>query len=533
MLELMRKHARSWLVKILLGMVIVVFVLYFGSTSWRQRAESIAIIDGKVIAEADFQREYQNLIDVYRERYGGALTDDILKSLNLKQQAYDNVINQAVILHKAAELNIQVTEEEVKEIILANPVFQRSGVFDEKIYNQFLRYKKMTAADFEETQRKLLSMIKLEDIIQNSVKVSDKEVFDLYRMQNEKMNIQYLGISANSYKGKIVPRREDLEAYLKEHEDAFRVPEQIQIKYISFQGQNFANAAKVSAAEVEEYYKRNKDSLKGKDGKPAPLSDVKDKIISELKQVQGMYIAADEAKKAHDVIYQKENFDDYAKQNGLKIYNTALFNAKNIPHEFKQIKDFNSTAFSLQTNEISPVFSDNKSYYLIMLAAKKPAYVPGLNEIEKEVGRQFIEGESLRLGKKGAEAILQSLKKGETLQKISQEKGLKIEETGFFLPGSAIPNLGASREINNALFQISEKNPYPDNVYFMDGSFIIVKFKERGKVDVKDFETKKAALKNVLLKLKKNEHMQLWVETNKETMKNEGRLKFTKDIKDI
>ncbi len=167
------------------------------------------------------------------------------------------------------------------------------------------------------------------------------------------------------------------------------------------------------------------------------------------------------------------------------------------------------------------------------LAAKKPSYVPGLNEIEKEVGRQFVEGESVRLCKKDAETILERLKQGETMQKISQEKGLKIEETGLFLPGSSIPNLGPSREINNVLYQISEKTPYPDNVYFVNGNFVIVKFKERGKMDVTDFDTKKVALKNVLLKLKKNEHIQLWVETNKETMKNEGKLKFTKDIKDI
>ena len=533
MLELMRKHARSWLVKILLGIIIVVFVFYFGSTSWRQRAEAIAFIDGKAIAGVDFQREYQNLIDVYRQRYGGTLTDDVMKSLNLKQQAYDNIINQAIILHKSGELNIKVTEEEVKEIILANPVFQRSGTFDERIYNQFLRYKKMTPADFEETQKKLLTMVKLEDLIQNGVKVSDKEVFDLYRFQNEKINIQYLSISTNSYKGKIVPRREDLETYLKAHEDAFRVPEQIQIKYISFPGQSFAHSIKVSDTDVMEYYNRHKDSFMRKGGKPAPLSEVKDKIISELKQVQGMYSAAEEAKKAHDVIYQKENFDDYAGQNGLKINSTSLFSLKNTPQEFKQIKDLNRVAFSLQTDEISPVLSDDKTYYLMKLVAKKPSYVPSLNEIEKEVGKQFVEGESMRLCKKDAEVILESLKKGETLQKISQEKGLRTEETGLFLPGSTIPILGPSRELNNALLPLSERNPYPDNVYFINGSFVIVKFKERGKLDVKDFETKKAALKNVLLKLKKNEHMLLWLESNKEALKNEGKLKFTKDIKDI
>ena len=533
MLELMRKHARSWLVKILLGIIIVVFVLYFGSTRWRQMAEAIAVIDGKAISWVDFQNEYQNLIDVYRQRYGAALTDDMLKSLNLKQQAYDNIINQAVILHKTEELNIKVTEEEVKAIILATPIFQRSGAFDERIYNQFLRYKKITPADFEENQRKLLTMIKLEDLIQNGVKVADKEVFDLYRFQSEKINIHYLSISTKNYTEKIVPRREDLEAYLKEHGDAFRIPEQIQIKYLSFPGQNFAHSAKVSDTDVIEYYNRHKDSFLTKGGKTAPLSEVKDKIISELKQVQGMRIASEESKKAHDVIYQKENIDEYARQNELKIISSSFFSSKSTPQEFKQIKDFNRVAFSLQADELSSVLSDDKTYYLLKLIAKKPSHVPGLNEIEKEVGRQFAEGESMRLCKKDAEVILGSLKKGETLHKVSQEKGLRVEETGLFLPGSTIPKLGLSQELNNVLFQLSEKTPYPDDVYFINGSFVIVKFKERGILDVKDFEIKKTALKNVLLRMKKNEYMLSWIERNKEAMKNEGRLKYTKDLKDI
>lgn len=533
MLEIMRKHARSWLVKIMLGMVIVVFVLYFGSTSWRQKAEAIAIIDGKAIPYVDFQREYQNLIDSYRQRYGGALTDDILKGLNLKQQAYDSIINQAVIFQKAAELNLQVTEEEVKELILSNPAFQRAGVFDEKIYNQMLRYRKMTPTDFEDAQRKLLTMIKLEDIIQSAVKVSDKEVFDLFRFQNEKINVNYLSLSTKNYKEKIIPRREDLEKYLKEHENDFRVPEQIQIKYISFPGQNYASSVKVSDTDVAEYYNLHKDKFMKKAGKESPLSEVKDKIIAELKQAQGMYIATEEAKKAHDIIYQKENFDDYAGQNRLKVISTSFFSSKNTPQEFRQIKDFNKIAFSLQTDEISSVFSDDKSYYVLKLTAKNPSHIPGLSEIEREVARQFVEGESVRLCKKDAEVILESLKKGEAMQKISQEKGLNIEETGLFLPGSTIPKFGFSKELSGALIQISEGNPYPDNVYYINGSFIIVKFKERGKLNTDDFEAKKTALKNLLLRMKKNEHMLSWIEKNKEAMIKDGKLKFTKDIKDI
>jgi hypothetical protein len=52
-------------------------------------------------------------------------------------------------------------------------------------------------------------------------------------------------------------------------------------------------------------------------------------------------------------------------------------------------------------------------------------------------------------------------------------------------------------------------------------------------VDTRDFETKKGTLKNLLLRMKKNELMNSWLESNKEAMKNDGRLKYIKDLKDI
>ena len=114
------------------------------------------MIDGKPIVYADFQREYQNMLDMYRQRFGQGLTEEMLKALNLKQQALDNLINQAVILKKAEEMNIRVTDEDVKAAILAYPAFQRNGVFDQRIYEQTLRSNKMTPEEFEENQRKMM-----------------------------------------------------------------------------------------------------------------------------------------------------------------------------------------------------------------------------------------------------------------------------------------------------------------------------------------------------------------------------------------
>ena len=533
MLELMRKHARNWLMKVILGIIIIVFIFYFGTMGGRQKAETIATIDGKTIAIVDFQREYQNLIDFYRQRYGEILTDDLLNKLNLKQQAFDNLIHQAIILHQANKLKLEVTTEEVTASILSLPAFQRNGAFDDRIYRQMLRSNKMTPEEFEERQKKLLTIAKVENLIFDAVKISDQEVYDLYRFQNEKININFLQLSPKDFKGKVMPSRKDLEAYLKGHGNDFRKPEEVQIKYISFLGQDFAPFVKVADIDVTDYYEHHKDEFLKTGDKAVPLGEVKDKIVAQLRQIKGMLIAAEEAKRAHDTIYQEEKFDVYANQKKLKINTTGLFSLHNPPPEFSQLHDFVNIAFGLQRNEISKVLSSGKGYYILKLMTRKPSYIPTLSEIEREVERRYIEEESRRLCKQESEAILNHLKKGEDVKNISQQKGLKVTETGFFLLGSEIPGLGFSQELSKALFQISEKKPYSDNVFNINKNFVIIQFKERGGIDNYDFEAKKGRLKNILLEIKKNEYLQSWIEGNKVSMLKEGKLKFTRDIKDL
>jgi len=58
----------------------------------------------QLITFNDYRKEYQNLLDMYRQRLGANLTEEVVKSLNLKQQALDNLVNQAVLRIKADEM---------------------------------------------------------------------------------------------------------------------------------------------------------------------------------------------------------------------------------------------------------------------------------------------------------------------------------------------------------------------------------------------------------------------------------------------
>ena len=217
-----------------------------------------------------------------------------------------------------------------------------------------------------------------------------------------------------------------------------------------------------------------------------------------------MYAAADEAKKAHDTIYQEENFDAYAAQKKLTVHTTGLFRISEPPPEFRPITDFVKIVSRLEKKEISRVLQGEKGYYIVQVASRKAPYVPALKEIEAEVEKQYRETEAKRLAKKEADDLLVRLKKGESLAGVAKEKGLKVMETGLFQPGGAVPKLGASPELTEALFQISEKKPYPEQTYPVDGNYVILRFKERGSVDDAEFASQKDAIANHLVQTKRN-----------------------------
>ncbi|MHB9099307.1 MAG: peptidyl-prolyl cis-trans isomerase, partial [Syntrophales bacterium] len=281
-----------------------------------------------------------------------------------------------------------------------------------------------------------------------------------------------------------------------------------------------------------DYYERHKDQWT-KDKKVQPLAEVKGKIVAEISLIKGMYAASDEAKKAHDAIYQDENFDAYAAQKKLAVRTTGFFRLNDPPQEFKSMADFVKIVSGLQKNEIGRVLQGEKGYYVITVAARKAPYLPQLKEIEPEVEKQFRETEAKRLAQKEAETLLARLKKGDSLEAVAREKGLKVTETGLFQPGGAVPKLGTSTELTEALFQISEKKPYPDQAYLIDGNYVIVRFMERGKVDDAAFAAQKDAITNYLSKMKKGEVVKAWIEGSKNALIKDGRLVFTRDFKDL
>jgi len=532
MLKFFRKHARGWFMLVFMGIIIFVFVLYFGTDRGAQTTNTLAVVDGIVITEADYYHEYSKLTDAVKARYGGALTADMLKQMDLKKLAYDTVINRQIVVAKAKDLKLKVSDDELREMITAMPALQTDGKFDNYKYRQLLRYNRMTAEEFEAGQRVTLAAGKIETLVREGIKVSDQELLDLYALQNQKINLAFLRIAGEDVARRITPTASDLEGYLKSHSGAFRVPEQVKVKYLYFAASAYGSA-EISSADIRDYYNRMKDRYKGKDGKPLPLEQAAPIIAKELKQSRGMQAAFAEAKKAHDTIYQEENFDAYAAANRLSALTADFFPLNKPAQAFASIKDLAAELAGLEKNDISKVLAGAGGYYVLRIEDKKAAYTPQLKDIEADVRRAYLETRQAELAAREAADLLEKARQGESLEKLASSKGLKIQETGLFQPGADIPKLGANADAIEAILSLSLSRPYPEKPIVINAAHVIFKLKEVGPLDMKDFEAKKDVYRKVAMNLKREEAMKSWLQGNKTAMMKEKRLKINKEAQDL
>ena len=70
MLTQMRKNVGSWIIKLLLGAIVVVFILWGVGPDQKNPNAIVATVDGKPIGYMEFSRTYQNLLENVHRQFG-------------------------------------------------------------------------------------------------------------------------------------------------------------------------------------------------------------------------------------------------------------------------------------------------------------------------------------------------------------------------------------------------------------------------------------------------------------------------------
>src|SRR5919109_3678949 len=104
MLDTIRR-AQPAIIKGVLGAVVIAFVAtIFLDWGWRRPGRPsahVATIGGEGVSMREFEITYNNLVDLYRRIYQDRFTEDFARSMNLKEQALDTLIQRKLLLSEA------------------------------------------------------------------------------------------------------------------------------------------------------------------------------------------------------------------------------------------------------------------------------------------------------------------------------------------------------------------------------------------------------------------------------------------------
>ncbi|MFN3740723.1 MAG: SurA N-terminal domain-containing protein [Thermodesulfovibrionales bacterium] len=163
MLKFMRKHAKFFYFFFFIIIISFVF-FYVGPIDKSQNLVAVKVNGDKIYAE-EYWRTFENLRRYYSER---TQIDEAMEK-KLKQEALEALINDKILTRIVDEFGIKVSDREVEDAIVNNPIFMRNGVFNKELYNWTLRQNRVTPQLYEASLRRSLRIAKLRRLIEGTV----------------------------------------------------------------------------------------------------------------------------------------------------------------------------------------------------------------------------------------------------------------------------------------------------------------------------------------------------------------------------
>ena len=474
-LSLMRRHAKSYLIKFLIGIIAIVFIFYFGYSFRSRNVVKIAVVNGEVISALEYDKAYRDLVEGLRRQYGDMWNESLVKRLKLRQRALEGLIERKLISHEAKRLGLRVTKEEIQKAIMEYPAFQVAGQFDIGRYRALLRQNRMKPEDFEESIAMELLQRKIRGLLWSFIPVTEKEIRDRYRYANEKAKISFVKFDPSRFRKSIKVKKEELEVYFKKHQEEFRIPEKISVRYIPIDPETFKDKVKVSEQEIREYYEDNLEAFKVK--KQVRARHILFRLSPDAKKEEEEKVR----KRAESVLKKAragENFAELAKK-----YSEGPTKSKGGDLGYfsrgTMVKPFEDAAFALKKGEISDLVRTQFGYHIIKVEDIKEARTKTLEEVKEEIRKILIQTKCRELAYDKGLSLMDQMPYEVDLDSYAKQHGLSTKTTDFFSMSQPIPKIGGSKKLKESLFALGKDET--TDLIELNGKFYIFQVAERKK----------------------------------------------------
>jgi len=451
LLDLMRRHARSWLIKVALGGIIIVFIFWYGWSGPGDRSQSFAArVNGTVVSYDQFYNVYESELEKIRLRFGGALPPELMQKVNLKKSVITGIVHQVLMLQEAERLGMFVTDQDLAWDVKSNPQFQRDGVFDPNMYRIYLQSIKLTPAMYEQTRKQEILEEQLVRLLTDSVKTDPEEIKTWWHFQHDKVALSILLIKPEIKETKEIDQKA-LESFFRKNEKKYAIPESLNLKYVVFSWADLEKKLSVTEQDIRDHFTMNPKEFIIPEKVHIKVILLKAPEAGDQKAIEELKQKAEELKKR---IGAGESFDDVAKAESHDKASAEKGGDLGFIARGALAPELEEAAFKTDAGAVSDPIKTKQGYYLIKVEEKQLEVARNYESVYDEIRAKLTEARARKELPAVAEDFYEQVYRTEDLEGQANKFGFTVWEQNFVSRKGALDHVGSDPEVIEDAFRL-------------------------------------------------------------------------------
>ena len=427
MLQFIRERAQGLVAVIIILFLCLTFALW-GIDEYLRSARTVVVaeVNGEDIDLGAYQKSFQRL----RQRAQAQLGDQFDASLwtqdETKRKALDMLVEERLLQHTVADSRLRISMPQVAAFIRSAETFAVDGKFSVQRYKQAVNMLGFSEAGFEEQARQDLAVQQLRAGIALSAFATQDEALRLAQLFAQKRDIGYTLVEPPAADS-IAVSDADAEAFYKDHQARFRVPEKVALEYLELTLNDLKKEISVDDQVLTAFYEAHKADYTTQEQRSA------NHILIQVKKDASE--AEDAAARAKIDALRKqieagESFEEVARKNSDDIGSRAEGGDTGLFPRGVMAPAFEEAAFSLKKGELSQPVKTEFGYHLIRVRDIKPGGVEPFDAVRSQVEDAYRREQAENLYFDRVEAFNDAVTEHpDSLESAADTLNLKVQTT--------------------------------------------------------------------------------------------------------
>ncbi len=467
MLGAMRNATKSWVMKIILGLLALTFVVFFGTDfggggHGGSGASSVVEVGDQNFTVHQVGRAFNEEIRQVSVRTGQRITQETAINIGLLDQAVARLVTETLFDQAAQKLGVAASQDAAAEAIRNLPQFSdANGRFNRAQFEAFLSHQGQSEGAFVNDVQIDLLRTQYVGTIQNAMSAPKPLGDNLFSRRAERRVADVLTIPLSAPESIADPSEAELAAFFEENRDAFEVPQLRAATLASMSPERLAETIEIPAEDIEEEYQ----------------SRLNEFILPERRDViQATFPSREDAARAAELIGSGKTFAEAAQEisDVQPVEFDGAVRGDIVPSELSD------GAFALSEGEISAPIESPFGWHIARASEIEPGRTVPFEEARTTIRNELAREESLDLIFDVLNDVEDGLAGGGTLDEVARDSGLSVSRipemsrNGLTKSGGQVDNPDLNIDILVRLFEM-ESSGDTEVIEGREGGFVVVR----------------------------------------------------------